>query len=68
LSSLKIVYISKKLRSRIIKKVSDYDLIGDSFSDIFVSDRTFQYLQNDAFVRMKNILKDHIIQKDEEQI
>ena len=62
------MYISKNLRSGIIKKVSDCDLIGDSFSDIFVSDRTFQYIQNDAFVRMKNILKDHIIQKDEEQI
>ena len=40
----------------IIKKASDYDLIDDTFSEIFVSDQTIQYLKNNAFSEVKDIL------------
>lgn len=52
----------------IIKKASDYDLIDDTFSEIFVSDRTFQYLKNIAFSGANDFLLSYFTQKGKEQI
>lgn len=52
----------------IIKKASDYDLVDDTFSEIFVSDRTFQYLKNIAFSGASDLLLSYLTQKGKEQI
>lgn len=52
----------------IIKKASDYDLVDDTFSEIFVSDLTFQHLKNIAFSGANDLLLSYLTQKGKEQI
>lgn len=52
----------------IIKKASDYDLVDDTFSEIFVSDRTFLHLKNIAFSGASDLLLSYQTQKGKEQI
>ncbi len=52
----------------IIRKASDYDLTDDSFSEIFVSNQTFQYLKNIAFSGDNDLILSYLTQKGKEQI
>ncbi len=52
----------------LIKKASDYDLADDTFSEIFVSDRTFQHLKNIAFSGANDLILNYLTQKGKEQI
>lgn len=52
----------------IIKKLSDYDLTEDSFSEIFVSDKTFNNLKILAFYGDNDLVFSYLTQKGKEQI
>jgi 5-methylcytosine-specific restriction enzyme subunit McrC len=52
----------------IIKKASDYDLHDDTFSEIFVSDKTFLSLKSLAFSGANDLIFSYLTQKGKEQI
>ena len=52
----------------IIKRASDYDLTEDTFSEIFVSDRTFLHLKNIAISGCNDLIVSYLVQKGKEQI
>ncbi|CAH0994266.1 hypothetical protein EMA8858_00375 [Emticicia aquatica] len=52
----------------IIKKASDYDLPDDTFSEIFVSDKTFLSLKSLAFSGANDLIFSYLTQKGKEQI
>ncbi|MDZ7934296.1 MAG: McrC family protein [Emticicia sp.] len=52
----------------LIKKASDYELADDTFSEVFVSDRTFQYLKNIALSGVNDLILNYLTQKGKEQI
>lgn len=52
----------------IIKKSSDYDLNEDSFSEIFVPDKTFDNLKTLAFSGDNDLIFSYLTQKGKEQI
>jgi 5-methylcytosine-specific restriction enzyme subunit McrC len=52
----------------IIKKASDYDLPEDSFSEIFVADKTFLNLKNLVFAGTNDLIFSYLTQKGKEQI
>lgn len=52
----------------IIKKASEYDLFEDSFSEIFVSDKTFANLKILAFSGDNDLIFSYLIHKGKEQI
>lgn len=52
----------------VIRKASDYDLSEDSFSEIFVSDKTFLNLKSLAFSGANDLILSYLTQKGKEQI
>ncbi len=52
----------------VIRKASDFDLSEDSFSEIFVSDKTFLNLKSLAFSGANDLILSYLTQKGKEQI
>lgn len=52
----------------VIKKASDYEQAEDTFSEIFVSDKTFQHLKNIAFSGVNDSILGYQTKKGKEQI